>query len=66
MRRQSRLSKKQFLYILVSWVLLCVSLFIINDSKPLSQNIIYAIIAGVLICVGVVSGNKKTDKHNRR
>lgn len=60
------LSKTQKIFILLLWVVLCIMLFTIPNGKSLGENIFYAIGSGVIIIVGIISGQNKMNKRRRR
>lgn len=66
MREKKGLSRTQKIFIVALWVLLCVILFTIPNGKPLGENIIYAVLSGVIILVGVTSGKNTMDKIDRK
>ena len=64
MERKKGLSKTQKFSFVALWVLLCLLLFLIPSDKSLTENIIVAIVSGVIIIIGINAGQNKVQKSN--
>lgn len=64
--RRKGLSRTQIICIVLLWALLCVMLFTTSSDKSMAEKIIYSIISGILIYVGVVAGQNKMNKRRRQ
>lgn len=65
MERKRGLSRSQKICIVLLWTFLCVMLFTFNTSKSLGENIFIAVASGVIIIVGIISGQKKEERRRR-
>ncbi len=58
------LTKIQIICIVFLWVAFCVMMFVIPSGKSMTENIIIAIVSGIIIFVAVSKDN--TRHRNRR
>jgi Na+/melibiose symporter-like transporter len=57
--KRKRLSKSQKICFVLLWMVLCVILFTTPSEKSLSENILIAVISGIIIIVGINARPKK-------
>ena len=64
MERKRGLSKTQKFCTVALWVLLCLILFLAPSNKSILENIVIAIVSGIIIIVGINAGQNKVYRSN--